>query len=734
MKRPLFIGCLSYILTLAVAVTIPSSYLNAAAAIVATAAFLIFLVSLKRKIAVKYLYITVISLLSLVSFIIYNHTTVDYANQLHGKTVNLTATIVESGKTSSGNTYVIAKLNTVNKNAAARGVKVKIYTINHEVFDDYDEIGTTVSFYDTDYTSASEKYFVSNSVFASGTTTKSVKVLNKDEFSLFREICKVRDDLIFRLRYSIPSEDGDIVCGILFGKRDNIDAHTTELFSAAGISHILAVSGMHLTIIIGLLELILKLLRVNKKIRSIIALVLCFVMAIVTGFTPSILRSSIMVLFLLVAQIIRHDYDSTTALGVSAIIICIFNPYAIINIGFLLSFCATYGLIVSSKIIESSRRRFSLKTVGLFRLFTHEILKLILPCVFAFMFTIPITACVFGSFATYSPIVNLLISPFMPILILFIILSSIVTFLPTNIISNIIFLITKLLVSCIVWIAECFSSLPFAVIKIGIDLIIPITIIVVLLFVIALLSKRPIRNSICAALISICLICFSFVAHSYSYKDVIRLQIIDSSVVVETNDKIIVSGYSKSSSYEISNIISNSGNKKLCYLSAENAQNKDISSLTHFLTSHPAQNVALIKKHMPALTTISQINSKVYDVSGICAEFNDVTITTKVYGKNTVTLLNIGDFTVASLSIKSRDNLPEKFSCDLLVANSNSLVFLENYKSKYFVFSEKASNPTQIENVLAKYNIKYLGDMNYGEILIKNNSLYKGRDFFNLGL
>lgn len=734
MKRPLFIGCLSYVLTLAVAVTIPSTYLKTAAAILATAVFLLFSLSFLKKSTVKVLYITVVSLLSLISVILYNYTTVDYAKQLPGKMVNLTATVIESGKSSSGNTYIIAKLNTVNKNEAARGVKVKIYTTNHEVFEDYDEISTTVSFYDSNFSSASENYFISNSIFASGITTKSVKVINKDKFSLFREIYKLRDELIFRIRYSIPSNEGEIVCGILFGEREYIEPATIDLFSVAGISHLLAVSGMHLTIIISLLELVLRLFRINKCIRSVLALVLCFFMAVITGFTPSILRASIMVLFLLIAQLIRYDYDNTTALGVSAVVICIINPYAILNVGFQLSFCATFGLIVSQKIIEANRRCFSLKTVGFFKLFVHELLNLILPCIFAFVFTIPITTCVFGTFSTYSPIVNFLISPLVPILMVFIILSCVTVFLPANIISSIIFLITKLLVSCMVWLAESFSKLPFSTVKIDIDVLIPVTLIVVLLFVIALLSKRPIRNAVCSTMLSICIICFSFVSNSYAYRDAIRLNIVGSSIVLETTDKIIVSGYSKSASYEIGNLLSNSGNKKLCYLSAENAQNKDITSLTHFLITYPIKSVAIPKNHLPALKTVSQIDSKIHSVESICAKFNDVTVTTKVYDKNTVTFLELDGFTVASLNIKNRDNLPEKFSCDLLIANSKALPFLENYKSKYFVFAEEANNPKHLSTILSKHNIKYLGDTNYSELIIKQSTIYIKRDFLKLAL
>ncbi len=734
MKRPLFIGCLSYVLTLAVAVTIPSTYLKAAAAIVATAVFLLFLLSFWKKSAVKVLYITAVSLLSLISIIVFNLTTLDYANQLPGKTVNLTATVVENGKSSSGNTYVIAKLNTVNGNEAARGVKVKIYTTNHEVFDDYDEIGTTVSFYDSNFSSSSDRYFISNSVFASGTTTKRVEIINKDEFSLFREICRLRDELVFRLRYSIPSEEGDIVCGILFGDRDNIEPQTIDLFSTSGISHLLAVSGMHLTIIISLVELLLRLFRISKQVRAVLSLILCFFMAVVTGFTPSILRASIMVLFMLIAQLIRHDYDSTTALGVSAVVICIINPYAIMNVGFQLSFCATYGLIVSQKIIDASRRRFSLKTVGFFRLFMHEILKLILPCLFAFIFTIPITACVFGTLSTYSPIVNFLISPLVPILTVFIILSSIATFLPANVISSLVFLITRLFVSCIVWLEQVFSSLPFSVIKLDFDVLIPVTIVVVLLLIMALLSKRPIRNAVCSVMLSVCIICFSFVSHSYTYKDTVSLNIVNSSIVVETTDKIIVSGYSKDSSYQLGNLLSKSGNKSFSFLSAENAQNKDISSLTHFLISYPSENLAVPEKYISALKTVSQIDSTMYSVENIYAKLDNVTITTKLYDKNTVTMLDIDGFKVALLNIKSHKNIPEKFSCDLLVANGNALVFIQEYTAKYFVLAEEADNPKHISNLLAKYNIKYLGDTSYGEIIIKQGSIYSKRDFFKLAL
>lgn len=691
MKRPLMTSCSIYLVTLAAAILMPSSYLNAAVVIFSAAAVLFFILSLFRKKYKNVVLLLVVSILTMISFQIYNHVTLKPASELAGKNADITATILETEISDNGNKFYIAKLNSINGDAA-RAIKIRLYAANSENLSDYDDISVSVNFFSNDSVSASERYYLSNNILASAITTGEISVTNQNKFSLLREICSVRDKMVFNIRASVADERGNIICAILFGKRDYIDPSTAELFALSGISHLLAVSGLHLSIIVMLLNNFLLLFGIGKTPRSIIALLLTYTMMIMTGFTPSVIRAAIMTTLSLIAQCARRDYDSPTALALSAVIICIANPYAITNIGFLLSFSATFGLIVSQIIIEKKRLKFSLKTVSVFRLFIHETFKLLLPCFFAFLFTIPVSSCVFGYISSYSPIINLILSPLLPAVLALSLSSALLSLTPFSFLYQPILYITKLLISCITWFAEKFSTFPFAKISIQSDLTLPLVIIFLLLFLIAAHSKHPRKNSIAALLVCIPVICTAVISNNTITKDYTRISIIGGSsaaIMIESEGKCFISGFSEDTSYQLNSALKRQQINNIFLLSAENIPSSEVSSLTHFALKHNTSYLVIPSEYAGAITSLhSGIKENCYISEDFLISTENISVHTKVSGKNTVVFYEINGFKIAHLNIQAASLIPENFSCDLLIANSKALPFIEKYKSKYFLFSE----------------------------------------------
>lgn len=731
MKRPLMLGCLSYVITLAVAVAFLSEYITAAIVIGAIAAVLFFLLSLRFKTLVNVFYITLVCAIALSNLLIFNKTTIAAADNLAEQNVRITGTIIEGGESSSRKPYYVVKVDEIDGEKTIRGLNVRVHGFDYELYNDYDKIDTTATFFKSSNFSSGENYFISNSIYASSIATSEIKVTNSEEFSLLREICKFRDKLCLNLRSFIRGEEGSIACGILFGKSEHISDKTISTFKTAGISHLLVVSGLHLTIIIALIEAILGRLKVNKIIRSSVAVLLAFTMMIMTGFTPSIVRAGIMTIAMLIARIIRHDYDSLTALFFSALIICLANPYVVCNVGFLLSFSATLGIISSNIILSKIRSRFSLKTVGVIKLTLYEILRLILPCCFAFLFTIPITATVFGYISTYSPIVNVLIAPLLTILLALIIISAFIAFLPNNPISFVIFEVTKMLISCINWVASVFSELPMSAIYFENDLLIPFTIAVAVMLLISIRSARPIRNIVCSALLSVCIFCVITLSNAYTYKDTYSISVIDSSVVISDSSRIFITGYTKGASYKIDKLVSQSGNKEICFLSMQDSGNKHTNSLSHFLLSNKVSNIAVSKDTQTVLNSINLDQScKIYDSRGLKIAFEDIAMQIETYGKNSLITYDVGGYKIARLDIKSAKNLPRKFNCDLLIANETALPFIQYYSATHFILCGETDNPNHLASVLSKYDMNFLANSPSDKFYIRDGSLFQKREIF----
>lgn len=136
-----------------------------------------------------------------------------------------------------------------------------------------------------------------------------------------------------------------VVRGILLGDRYGIDENTYTNFKDSGLANVLAVSGLHAGILIAAIFGLLKLLRVGRRAQFLATLAFMAFYAGITGFTPSILRASLMAASLLAARFFGRQADSLNALSIAFIISLLINPLDLFSAGFLLSFGAVFGIL-----------------------------------------------------------------------------------------------------------------------------------------------------------------------------------------------------------------------------------------------------------------------------------------------------------------------------------------------------------------------------------------------------
>ncbi len=715
-------SCLSFVITLAISIfLLPQDFYLATAIILMAVAIIVLIASFINKRFKNFLSLVIFSLIAISILIIYDKISIEPINALKGTTANISGTVTSSELSSNGNTYYTVKLNSINGKKSS-GQYIRLYCTNFDNLCDYDKIEVEVSFFKADSYSSQDLYYLSNNITATAISKSDITVTNKEDFCLLREICSVRDKMIFNIRTFLKGETGEIICGILFGKRDYISGDTTELFSKAGISHLLCVSGLHLSILSAVINFSLILLFIGKKTRTVFTFIFIAILVIMIGFTPSIIRSAIMTSLILIAQCIRRDYDAPTAISLSAFLICLFNPYAISNIGFLLSFSATAGLTLSNGIILNLRRKFSFKTVNPILLIGFEILRLVLPCFFAFLFTIPISICVFNSLSVYSVIINLIISPLLTPLLATAFFGAVFSLLPFDFISSIFLFVAEKLTDCVTWISNFFSSLPYSQLTIKNDLIIPITFLIILIFSILIIKRCEKRKLIIAVLLCVPIICTSTVLQHKTYQGLPQISIADSgAVIIKNGENTFISGFSKENSYAVSKLCGN----KILLISSENASGEDITALTAFVKDKDIKNIYLPNQFKPSIKGFKA--NALYDSFNLKA--TGVNVTSKINGKNSLILYNIDGFKIAHLNIKSDKDLIDDFNCDLLIANSTSLLFLDKYKANYFILSEQIKDDSFIENNLKNKGILYVGDNNIKELYLKEKNLYLKRQF-----
>jgi len=157
--------------------------------------------------------------------------------------------------------------------------------------------------------------------------------------------CKIKHRLIEIIYKSMPYEQAEIADGILLGNERTIPYDVYDKFNATGTVHILAVSGLKVGLVAAFIFLVLKLFRVKRKISAIITVVIITVFTVITGMPASAVRATIMSYAVLLCLAMERDSDIYTSLAVAAMAILLFKPVDLFDLGFQLSFLATFGII-----------------------------------------------------------------------------------------------------------------------------------------------------------------------------------------------------------------------------------------------------------------------------------------------------------------------------------------------------------------------------------------------------
>jgi competence protein ComEC len=141
----------------------------------------------------------------------------------------------------------------------------------------------------------------------------------------------------------------DIIQALLLGQKQDIDPETYNQFSKAGVVHILAVSGLHVGIILIILQFVTKGLlnfRYGRVLRNSLVLIGIWGFATLAGYTPSVLRAAVMFSFLSIALNYRRKTSAVNTLALSAVFLITINPYLLFQVGFQLSYLAVISIVI----------------------------------------------------------------------------------------------------------------------------------------------------------------------------------------------------------------------------------------------------------------------------------------------------------------------------------------------------------------------------------------------------
>ncbi|MFB9325522.1 ComEC/Rec2 family competence protein [Paenibacillus aurantiacus] len=156
----------------------------------------------------------------------------------------------------------------------------------------------------------------------------------------------IRATMASKMKELYPGEQGGYMQGLVLGIGDELDPDRFRQFSQLGLTHILAISGLHVAVYLYLLSVVLRLFRLTRERlqTTLIAAVPLYVL--MSGCSPSVVRAGLMAMLGLAAARFGKLKDGLHLLAAAALLMLIWDPYLLYNVGFQLSFLVTAGLIV----------------------------------------------------------------------------------------------------------------------------------------------------------------------------------------------------------------------------------------------------------------------------------------------------------------------------------------------------------------------------------------------------
>ncbi|MBQ7715279.1 MAG: ComEC/Rec2 family competence protein [Clostridia bacterium] len=501
-KRPVAIVTLSffsvYCITVSFASYVPSVLLAVIEVLCASCAFSGVLLNGKAKVAARYALAVLIGSLAALLFVsLIVFPSADSVSRLAGTKYEITGTVADvlwnSGETNCYDVEVSTvggrkqsfDLSLVTKDAAEIGSVVRT-VCRFESIKESDGFDL-------------RRYYLSEGIVLSGYST-IVETIGRDD-SLTYLAKRLNRTLSEKLRSGMSEESGGVADAVLLGNREGLSSRINRDFSRIGISHLLAISGMHISFIYFALNLFLKKIGVGKKKIALAVIAAMIFYMFLTGFSASVVRAALVCIFASLITVFGVSYDGITALGICGAAIVISEPYFALKPSFQMSFCAFLGCIAAASIIKKTG--LSKKYGGFFK-------KLALRCAGVFVFSavvvafsLPVSLIYFDEVSLMAPLSNVVFIPAFSVILY--LSAAVVVFSPVPFLYGASSFVADRAIGAVIYAARALSPIRHITVSLNYPFAPYIAVALSVLIIAAALSKKKGR-AIISGLIVLCLV------------------------------------------------------------------------------------------------------------------------------------------------------------------------------------------------------------------------------------
>ncbi len=167
----------------------------------------------------------------------------------------------------------------------------------------------------------------------------------------------IKERLSVALRAHLPAREGNLLTGLIFGERRALDPEVEQFVRRSGVSHLLAVSGLHVGLVAALLWAAGKRLKLSGWAAFFLITVMLFTYTYLTGMKPATLRAFTMITLAAGALCLGRRRDLPTAVAAAALITLFYNPLLLFSVGFQLSYAATLSILLLASPLEDKIRK-----------------------------------------------------------------------------------------------------------------------------------------------------------------------------------------------------------------------------------------------------------------------------------------------------------------------------------------------------------------------------------------
>lgn len=334
------------------------------------------------------------------------------AERLDEKTVRITATVSQwPQETDYGGFSVLARADTegwatvpillyVDDQGADLRPGDRIETVTHCALADQASSGEEIT------------YYTAKGIFLTGQAYGRLEVERPDHIPLRDWPAYWSQALKESISKAFPSDVSGLVQALVTGNRDNLSDLFTTSLQRAGLSHTVAVSGMHLAFLAGLLSMLFGGWR---RLASLVTIPVTILFTLTAGCTPSVVRAAVMILLLHIGPLFYRERDEFTSLGGALLLLLLYNPFSAAHIGLQLSFAAVAGIFLCAQPLQTAlmaRIPFRPAKRWTFwwaiQLVPKFIVSTFCATLGASVFTVPLSAIYFQSVSLIAPLSNLL--------------------------------------------------------------------------------------------------------------------------------------------------------------------------------------------------------------------------------------------------------------------------------------------------------------------------------------